>query len=101
MELMENTQPLATHDGNQGVNFLCLQLFQQLIGQVDFPFIYGVDLKRIHPGRLAKDPVCGGIEVFDKLGAEGNQSTIRMTIGVQRQVAILYGDPSIRPSCNF
>ena len=87
MELMENTQPLGTHDGNQSVNIFCLQPFQQFIGQVRFlhrfVFFGRSDMKWIHPGRLAKDTSGGRIKVFDKLGAEGNQSTIRMTIGVQ------------------
>ena len=52
MELVENGQPLATDDGNQGVNLFRLQLGQQLIGLVHFlDHLVGIelaDMERIH-----------------------------------------------------
>ena len=52
MELVEDGQPLATDDGNQGVNFFRLQLGQQLIGLVHFlDHLVGIelaDMERIH-----------------------------------------------------
>ena len=52
MELVEDGQPLATDDGNQGVNLFRLQPGQQLIGLVHFlDHLVGIDLadmERIH-----------------------------------------------------
>ena len=41
-------------------------------------------MKGIHPGRLAEDAAGGGVEVFDQFEAEGDQSSIRITIRVQQ-----------------
>ena len=81
----ENFQPLATHDGNQGVNSFPFSLFNTYRkGLLPLRFVSCLDMKRIHPGRLTKDTSGGGIKVLDKPWAEGNQSAIGIGIRVQQ-----------------
>ena len=83
VEPVEDLQPLVAHGGNEGLDPLRLKPLQQLIGQVTVSSIRA-GVKRIHPGRLAEDTSGGGIEVLDPLGAEGDQSSIRIAIRVQQ-----------------
>ena len=73
MELVENGQPLATDDGNQGVNLFRLQPGQQLIGLVHFlHHLVGIDLadmERIHAARLAQHAAGGRIQILNRAGA--------------------------------
>ena len=88
MELVENGQPLATDDGNQGINFFRLQFGQQLIGLVHFlHHLVGIelaDMERIHAARLAQHIAGGRIEIFNQLGREGHQSAFGIAVRVQQ-----------------
>ena len=90
MQLVEDAQPPAADDGDQGVDVLCLQLLQQLVGQVDFfdhvVVVHLADVERVDPGRLAEQPGRSRIQVLDQLGAEGHQPAIGVTFRVQHPV---------------
>ena len=64
--------PAAADDGNQRVDLFRLQLFQQIVGHVEFldhlVFVDPADMERVDPGRLAQDPAAGRIQVLDQLG---------------------------------
>ena len=80
--------PCAPTTEIKRIDIFRLQPFQQFIGHVHFfnhvVFIDLADMKRIDPGRLAQDTPGGGIQVFNQLGAEGDQSAIGVAIRVQQ-----------------
>ena len=88
MELVNNGHALSAYNRNQCIDVFCFKPFEQLIRHVNFlnhfVFIYCAYMKRIDPGRLAKDSPGGRIKVLNQLRTEGNQSAIGIVFGVQQ-----------------
>ena len=90
MELVHDGQAAAADDRYQGIDVLCLQPAQELVGQVDFldhlVFVHPADVERVDPGRLAQETRGGRVQVRDQLGAEGQQPAFGVALRVQQAV---------------